>query len=210
MRARFARLAVVLLLGTLGPALAADVRLAGKKLVLRKSPTAEHLVLIARGEVVAPLPGSTEDPTLVGGDLEIRNPGTGEHARFTTSARDWTVNALGTVFRFRNHLESGPGSEVRTEWKTKEIWIRREFALDQLPAGEVVLMLHHDEDAEVYLNGVLAARVKRHVTDYEEVAIRPEALKALKRGKNVLAVTCRQTGGGQYIDVGLAEVKAPR
>jgi hypothetical protein len=108
------RLGVVLLLGALGLARAADVRLAGSKLVLRKGADAERLVLVARDGVVAPLPGSTEDPTLVGGELEIANPNTGERARFATSARDWTTNPTATIFRFQNHLETGPGSEVRT------------------------------------------------------------------------------------------------
>ncbi len=103
-----------------------------------------------------------------------------------------------------------PGAVIGTEWKTKEIWIRREFTLEEVPAGEVVLLLHHDEDAEVYINGVRAASVKGYITDYEEVPIAPEAIKALKRGKNVLAVSCKQTGGGQYIDVGLSEVRKPR
>ncbi|MCX7700493.1 MAG: beta-galactosidase, partial [Gemmataceae bacterium] len=103
-----------------------------------------------------------------------------------------------------------PGTVVRTEWKSPEIWVRREFELPDVPADRVVLILHHDEDAEVYLNGVLAAQVRGYTTDYEEVVIREEARKALKPGKNVLAIHCRQTGGGQYIDAGLGRWQEPK
>jgi hypothetical protein len=100
-----------------------------------------------------------------------------------------------------------PGAVVRTEWKTSDIWIRREFTLPEGDPSKLQLLLHHDEDAEIYLNGVLAARVAGYISDYEEVAISKEALAALKPGKNHLAVHCKQTTGGQYIDVGLVEVK---
>jgi hypothetical protein len=104
-----------------------------------------------------------------------------------------------------------PGAVVRTEWNTPDIWLRRTFKLKQVPAGPVLLRIHHDENAQVYVNGVLAGRVSGHSTDYEEIALTPEGQKALKAGANTIAVHCHQTGGGQYIDVGLAEVvPAPR
>jgi transposase len=99
-----------------------------------------------------------------------------------------------------------PGAVVRTEWKTDDIWIRREFTLPAGPFKNLNLNVHHDEDAEIYLNGVLAAKVPGYITDYEEVPIEPEARATLKQGKNLIAVHCRQTKGGQYIDVGLVDV----
>jgi hypothetical protein len=101
-----------------------------------------------------------------------------------------------------------PGAVVRTEWKTDDIWIRREFELPRGDLGELYLLLHHDEDADVYLNGVLALKVKGYLTDYEEFAIAPAARKALKAGKNVIAIHCHQTTGGQYIDAGLIRLKS--
>jgi Domain of unknown function (DUF4965)/Domain of unknown function (DUF5127)/Domain of unknown function (DUF1793)/Domain of unknown function (DUF4964) len=99
-----------------------------------------------------------------------------------------------------------PGAIVRTEWKTDDIWLRREFDFPENKSGDLQFQVHHDEDVEVYLNGVLAASAKGYTTDYELLPIRPAALKVLKSGKNVLAVHCHQTTGGQYIDVGIVAV----
>ncbi len=57
----------------------------------------------------------------------------------------------------------------------------------------------------MYINGVLALQVKGYVLDYDAVPMTGAARTALKPGKNVLAVHCHQTGGGQYIDVGIVE-----
>jgi hypothetical protein len=101
-----------------------------------------------------------------------------------------------------------PGAVVRTEWKTDDVWLRRDFELPKGDPGELYLLLHHDEDVEVYLNGVLAVKATGFLTDYEEFSLEPAARKALKAGKNVIAVHCHQTTGGQYVDAGLVRLKA--
>jgi hypothetical protein len=102
-----------------------------------------------------------------------------------------------------------PGAIVRTDWSSPDIWIRREFTLPEVDASKLFLFAHHDEDVEVYLNGVLAAKVGGYTSEYEELPIADEARATLRPGrKNILAVHCHQTGGGQYIDVGLAEIKS--
>ena len=99
---------------------------------------------------------------------------------------------------------------VRTDWSTPDIWLRREFTLPGRQWDNLQLWIHHDEDAEIYVNGVPAANVSGYTTDYEEAPLNTAGKAALKPGNNVIAVHCHQTGGGQYIDVGLVDVEEQR
>jgi len=103
-----------------------------------------------------------------------------------------------------------PGGRVKTIWNTPDIWMRGEYVLEKdQDVGKLSLEVCHDEDFEVYVNGVLAAQAKGHIKDYALFPISPEARKTLKQGKNLIAVHCHQTTGGQYIDIGFTANKAP-
>ncbi len=100
-----------------------------------------------------------------------------------------------------------PGAVIKTTWKTDDIWVRREV---EIPAhsGTLKLWMHHDEDADVFINGVLAVRVKGYTTAYEVFPLLPAGQAAIKPGRNLVAIHCHQTTGGQYIDAGFVEVSA--
>ena len=125
---------------------------------------------------------------------------------------NWTSSEARTGWK-EGHAGFGtretPGAEVRTVWDTPDIWIRRSFTVPGTTTGEIRLRIHHDEDAEVYLNNQLVARLSGFSTDYQQVRLSPEAQKAISHtGENVLAIHCHQTRGGQFIDAGLVEIEA--
>ncbi|MES2730160.1 MAG: sugar-binding domain-containing protein [Bacteroidota bacterium] len=101
-----------------------------------------------------------------------------------------------------------PGSSVNTTWDTKNIWIRQEFTLGDLKGinrDDLVLYMHHDETCEVYINGVKASIRNDITSGYVITPMSAESKQALvANGKNVIAIHCKQEGGGQYIDAGIA------
>ena len=100
-----------------------------------------------------------------------------------------------------------PGAIIGTTWRTDDIWLRREM---DMPAGNfdnVSAWLHHDEDTEVYINGLLALKASGFNSDYDVFPLTPEGRAALKPGKNLIAMHCHQTNGGQYVDFGLVKVQ---
>ena len=95
-----------------------------------------------------------------------------------------------------------PGAVVGTEWKSANIWLRRSFTREKANIALAALRIHHDEDAEIYVNGIKVAEFSGFVQKYG--TLMNEALaKALRAGENLLAVHCHQLVGGQFIDVGV-------
>ncbi|MDR3459629.1 MAG: glycoside hydrolase family 2 TIM barrel-domain containing protein [Verrucomicrobiae bacterium] len=97
---------------------------------------------------------------------------------------------------------------VRTAWNNSDIWLRRTVnpgALTTQQISNLVFSVYHDEDVEIYVNGVLAASASGYTTAYTYLALNAAGQAALiPNASNLLAVHCHQTGGGQYIDVGLS------
>ena len=103
-----------------------------------------------------------------------------------------------------------PGTDgtLNTVWNTKDIWIRREVDLPQQLGSKLRLIIHHDNGAEVYINGILAWRsVNIETRDYSIFEINPEALAKLKPGAKITLAAHGHNGiGGQVLDVGLVNL----
>jgi len=97
-------------------------------------------------------------------------------------------------------------AKVGTEWKTADIWLRRTIDLPASPAAAPYLRVFHDDDAEVYVNGVLAAKLPGANGGFQYVPLAGDARAALRAGKTTIAVHAHQVRGGQFIDVGIADV----
>jgi hypothetical protein len=99
-----------------------------------------------------------------------------------------------------------PGAIVGTVWNTENIWLRREVEIPEDKLQNLQLWLHHDDDAEIYINGALVLKTTGWTTSYDSVPLTETARKAFRAGKNLIAMHCRQNGGGQYVDLGLVTI----
>jgi hypothetical protein len=110
-----------------------------------------------------------------------------------------------------------PGTIVRTKWNSNDIWLRRKVKLSpDTQLENPYLVIHHDESAQVAVNGSTLAEFEGHTSGYVLVPLDKDAANLLRaaiqegNGEFVLAVHCRQSEGGQYIDVGIFDVRRPQ
>lgn len=149
----------------------------------------------------APMPVPPETKPLVGISANSK-----QSWRYTTQRPDGDWFAVDYVDAQWKQGPGGlgtsetPGASVGTRWDGDNIWARRTIQISQPIPDRVGLRIWHDEDATVYLNGTLVAELGGYTTNYEVVEI-PAAV--LREGANLIAIHCRQTSGGQFIDCGL-------
>jgi type 1 glutamine amidotransferase/azurin len=104
--------------------------------------------------------------------------------------------------------KSGFGTEgrkwVNTVWDTKQIWLRKEIELGEL-IEKPVLRVAHDEKYQVYINGELLFEEGGSSREYKNRLLEGKS-GLFRKGKNLVAISCENNWGAQYIDMGLGKV----
>ncbi len=86
------------------------------------------------------------------------------------------------------------------------LWIRQEFTIDDISDFENITLamnVFYDDNPEFYLNGIKIYDPDNWVDQYVNVTLPSSAAKALRQGKNVLAIKCINTAGGRFLDTSL-------
>ncbi len=134
--------------------------------------------------------------------------------RYTTDAPagDWFQPTFSDAAWKRGPAGFGTDDEgvtARTAWNTDDIWMRRTVTLTTA-YPTVELSAYHDQDLDVYFNGVLAAHVPGWTHSYDPIPVEASVAAALHPGANVIAVHVHHGGEGRHFaDVGLTALEWP-
>ncbi len=100
-------------------------------------------------------------------------------------------------------------SRGKTIWKSKDIWVRREFDIKDQNLNNLFLKVRHDDDVDVYLNGKNIYSKVGAIGKFVLIDLNEAIKNNLKEGKNLLAIHCVNTGGYSYLDAGIVEKLPP-
>jgi hypothetical protein len=124
----------------------------------------------------------------------------------TAPAGDWTNVAFDESAWKTGAAPFGDNrSQVKTFWRSKDLWVRRTFDLANTDIHKLLLKIRHDDNVEVYLNG---EKIYTHIGYYHKFIYVPvtDAVKSkMVKGKNILAIHIANTAGGTWLDAGLVQ-----
>lgn len=128
------------------------------------------------------------------------------NGKYTTNipAKDWMQNDFNdSKWTSGKGAFGTPGMQaIGTNWKTKEIWVRREFTIPEIPAGaNLYLIYSHDDDFELYLNGKQIVETGNKAKS--NVLLKIDSRLLNSNGKNNIAAHCLDRGGLAYVDFGI-------
>jgi len=124
----------------------------------------------------------------------------------TDPGADWMKEKFNDKTWKMGQLPFGDGwdNTAATPWKSKDIWVRRSFLIADLNIPKLILQLRHDEDVEVFINGVLAYECSNcYNTDLKNFELTDAVKKVLRKGQNTMAMHCKNTVGWSWLDAGL-------
>ncbi|MDD4869130.1 MAG: glycoside hydrolase family 2 TIM barrel-domain containing protein [Kiritimatiellae bacterium] len=160
-----------------------------------------------RGEPVAPQPGLISEPgwkVLIGAvqDGKLCTP-----YRYSTEkpADEWMKEGFDDSVWKTGLAPFGHDERrrTRTEWKTGDIYLRKTFEYDGRDLKHGAVVISHDEDTDVFINGQKILGVTKFISHYQMHIVTDQLKKALKKGVNTIAVHTHQSTGGQFIDLAL-------
>jgi len=128
----------------------------------------------------------------------------------TKPAGEWTgVDYDGSKWQTGKGMFGTKDVDPQTIWTSKEIWIRRTFDFQMTNIHELILQAKYDDNVEIYLNGekIYTAGC---CSANKEILLSKSVEQKLRKGKNVLAMYCENTGGQAYIDAGLYDRLPPQ
>ena len=128
---------------------------------------------------------------------------------------DWALPSFDDSKWRRGVAPFGQGvfsRSTRMPWVQPRLWLRREFTCaDPMEARHYFVQIPRPQegptsarDVEVYVNGILAVRIPRW-NQTETVRLPEQAVDAIRRGTNVLAVTASAGNRNRFLDVGLVK-----
>lgn len=108
---------------------------------------------------------------------------------------------------FGNSNVEFPKNLISTSWTTSQIYMRRWFYLGDITPEMIDAMrftVYHDDDIQIYINGIWAGMQKGYTSNYISMDISYEARQTLKPNSwNLIAVSGTQGIGEQIMDIGI-------
>ncbi len=126
---------------------------------------------------------------------------------FDKPAQGWEATSFND-----SKWQSGPAAfgtfenepTAKSSWRTEHIWARREVVLEEDLAGQIVYLEYsHDDDVEIYINGIEVVNTGNACKKNVLLKLPAEVVQTLKKGKNIIAAHCWNRGGNALLDFGL-------
>lgn len=95
---------------------------------------------------------------------------------------------------------------AQTAWIEEDIWMRKQISLTD-PPSEPVIKITHNDDYEIYVNGELLINEEGYMGEYKYIKFNEDKAPLFKKGKNLIAVHCKNKGGDQHIAMGLGRMR---